>query len=249
MKKLFYPYLLAEYPSSSRFADLFQLTLQYADAIELGIPFSDPVADGPVIQKAAYSVLKRGFDIETVFQFLQTQKLSVPIALMSYANPIIAYGRSEFVKACHQCGVRSLIVPDVPYEESSEWKQEANHAGISWIYFLSLQTGKDRLKWIAASAESFLYLLSLTGITGSSITQPETIQKKAIEIKKHTNVPLALGFGIKSQIDVLPYLKSIDAFIVGSKILELITRQGGLKEVETFYRDFRSALMTKAGEK
>jgi tryptophan synthase alpha chain len=248
MRKLFYPYLLADYPSASRFSDLFQLTLRYADAIELGIPFSDPVADGPVIQNAASSVLKQGFDIETLFKFLQSQNSTVPVALMSYANPVIAYGRKEFAKACNQCGVSSLIIPDVPFEESADWKEDANHEGLSWIFFLSLQTGPERLKQIAASAEDFLYLLSLTGITGSSITHPETVQKKALEIKKHCSVPLALGFGIKSQMDVLPYLKSIDAFIVGSKILELITRQNGLKEVESFYRDFRSALATRTGD-
>jgi tryptophan synthase alpha subunit len=248
MKQLFYPYLLADYPSSSRFQELFQLTLRHADLIEVGVPFTDPVADGPIIQKASASVLDRGFQLDSLLKFLQSQKSSVPIALMSYANPILAYGRTNLIKACRNCGVRSLIVPDVPFEESADWKEEAAKEGISWISFLSLQTRPDRLQQIASSAEGFVYLLSLTGITGSTITRPEAVQKKAKEIKKFTQVPVALGFGIKSQHDVLPYLKSIDAFIVGSRIIELITRQGGLKEVETFYREFRNALEIKTGE-
>lgn len=249
MKKLFYPYLLADYPSPTRFADLFRLSLQYADAIELGVPFTDPVADGPVIQKAATSVLDHGFQMENLLKFLQAQKSDLPIAVMSYANPVIAYGRTEFLKACAQCRVRSLIVPDVPFEESSDWKQEANQVGISWISFLSLQTREERLKQISSAAEGFLYLLSLTGITGSTITNPAAVQRKANEIKKFTSIPIALGFGIKSQRDAMPYLKSVDAFIVGSKIIELITRQSGLKEVETFYREFSAVLASKTGEK
>jgi tryptophan synthase alpha subunit len=249
MKQFFYPYLLADYPSPSRFADLFQMTLHYADSIEVGVPFTDPVADGPIIQKASSTVLDRGFEMDSLLKFLQQQKSSVPVALMSYANPILAYGKTNFIKACRNCGVRSLIVPDVPFEECADWKEEVGKEGISWISFLSLQTRQERLQRIASSAEGFIYLLSLTGITGSTITKPEAVQRKAKEIKKFTQVPVALGFGIKSQHDVLPYLKSIDAFIVGSKILELITRQGGLKEVESFYRDFRNALAIKTGEK
>ncbi len=249
MKKLFYPYLLADYPSPSRFTDLFQLTLQYADAIELGVPFTDAVADGPVIQKAASSVLDRSFRMETLLKFLQLQKPVLPIALKCYANPILAYGRSQLLQACRQCYVRSLIVPDVPFEESVEWKVDANQAGISWVSFVSLQTRAERLRQIVNSAEGFLYLLSLTGITGSTITNSDAVQRKAIEIRQIASIPIALGFGIKSQRDVLPYLKSVDAFIVGSKIVELITRQAGLKEVESFYREFCSVLASKTGEK
>jgi tryptophan synthase alpha chain len=249
MTKLFYPYLLADYPSPSRFPELFQMTLGYASAIELGVPFSDPIADGPIIQKATSTVLARGFQIETLLKFLQSQTLSIPVALMSYANPILAFGRAEFMKACVQCGVRSLIVPDVPFEEAAQWREEANQENLSWISFVSLQTREERLQRIAAAAEGFLYLISVTGITGSRITNPEAVKKKGIEIRKFTTVPIALGFGIQSRNDVLPYLEFVDAFIVGSRIVELITKQNGLREVEAFYKEFCKALTGETGEK
>jgi tryptophan synthase alpha chain len=240
-KKLFFPYLLANYPSTARFLDVLDVTTKYADAIEIGIPFSDPVADGPVIREAAASVLARGFQIETIFKVLQRKPHEVPIALMSYANPIVAYGLPEFMKACKQCGVDFLIVPDVPMEESAEWKTEAHRQKIGWISFVSLLTRSERLERIARSAEGFLYLLGVTGITGSSIHSPEAIRQKAREIRRYSRVPLALGFGIRSVKDALAYMDSVDAYIVGSKLIELVSTTS-LKGLETFYKEFCQAI-------
>jgi tryptophan synthase, alpha subunit len=241
MKKFFFPYLLAGYPSLSRFSDVLDVTIPYADVIEIGIPFSDPVADGPVIREAATQVLSKGFSLDATFKTLQRKSQRLPMALMSYANPILAYGRREFLLACKQVGLKFLIVPDVPEEESIEWKEEANRAGIDWISFISLQTRAERLKQIATSAEGFLYLLSLTGVTGARIHSPEDVQKKAAEVQQYTRIPIALGFGIKSVKDVLLYRDRIDAFIVGSKIIELISTTS-LTVLESFYREFCSAL-------
>jgi tryptophan synthase alpha chain len=247
-KKMFFPYLLANYPSTARFLDVLDVTTKYADAIEIGIPFSDPVADGPTIQEAAASVLSRGFQVESIFKTLQRKPNLVPVALMSYANPIVAFGRSEFLKACRQSGVDFLIVPDVPMEESGDWKAEANENGISWISFISLLTRSERLRKIALSAEGFIYLLSVTGITGASIQSIEMIKEKAREIKKHTHIPLALGFGIRSVRDASPFLDFVDAFIVGSKIIELVSTTS-LKGLETFYREFCAAIGAEKAER
>lgn len=236
----FFPYLLADYPDRSQFAEILDLTVAYADTIEIGIPFTDPVADGPVIANAASKVLATGFSLDSLFQLLQRQKSNVPLALMSYANPILAYGRAEFLQAGAECGAKYLIVPDVPFEESEDWRGIAKEHGLSWISFISLATGEERLKRIARVAEGFLYLLSLKGITGASIHSPEKIQDKAIQIKKHTTVPIALGFGIKNVRDTYPYLEVMDAVIVGSKILEIID-SNDLEELRTFYESFRSA--------
>lgn len=233
----FFPYLMAHYPTPERFSDALDLTSQYADTIEIGIPFTDPVADGPVIQRAATEVLARGFRIDSVFRVLQS-RAGVPVAIMTYANPVLAYGRNEFLRACSDCGVKHLIVPDVPMEESPEWKEETNRAGLTWISFVSLLTRADRLKRIAKSAEGFLYLLSLTGITGARIHGVDEIRQKAREIRQHTEVPVALGFGIKSVKDTEPFNDVIDAFIVGSKIIELLGA-GDLTALENFYKEFQ----------
>jgi tryptophan synthase alpha chain len=238
-KNLFFPYLLANYPSESRFSEILEVTFQYADTIEIGIPFSDPVADGPVIARAASEVLSNGFQMESVFKKLQQSRNKCPIAIMSYANPILAYGKEEFLEACVQSGVKYLIVPDVPYEESGEWRASSKERGLSWISFISLSTSERRLKQIAQSAEGFLYLLSLKGITGATIHHPEEVREKAKLIKEHTTIPIALGFGVKSVEDTLPYCDVVDAFIVGSRILGLI-HSNGLKELEQFYKTFRN---------
>jgi tryptophan synthase alpha chain len=243
MKKLFFPYLLSNFPDASGFADIVQMTAHYADRIEIGFPFSDPVADGPIIRQASEKVLAAGFQIDSVFRTLQAQKSLPAISLMTYANPVLAYGRPEFLKAAKQCGAKSLIVPDVPYEECSGWKEEANAAGLQWIQFVSLVTREHRLKQIAQAAEGFVYLLSLTGITGANIRAAEAVREKAKQIHQHTKVPVALGFGIKTAEDALRYSDVIDAFIVGSRIVELIEQRSDL---ESFYKDFRKALGEQA---
>ncbi len=238
MKKLFYPYLLAQFPDASRFSEILDLTLQYADTIEIGIPFTDPVADGPVLASAASEVLEHAFSIDSLFELLQSKSTRVPLALMSYANPILAYGQREFMKASAECGAKYLIVPDVPFEESAEWREMTKECGIFWISFISLSTGEERLKRIAAAAEGFVYLLSLKGTTGATIQNHEQIRNKAFQVKKHARVPLALGFGIKSAVDTEPYQGAIDAFIVGSRIVEII-RSGHVEKLQKFYESFR----------
>lgn len=236
-RPLFFPYLLANYPDTSRFAEVLRLTLRYADFIEIGVPFSDPVADGPTIQRAASEVLAAGFKIESLLRLLKETPRQVPVGLMTYANPVWAYGREQFLNACRECRVQALIVPDVPFEESRDWQAAAHEAGVAWIPFVSLQTESRRLEKIAASAEGFVYLLSLTGTTGSSIRNRQSIIAKAQQIRKHTKVPVALGFGIKSSADARPFDGSVDAFIVGSRIVELV-RDGSPEELEFFYRTF-----------
>lgn len=237
-RPLFFPYLLANYPDASRFAEVLRLTLRYADFIEIGVPFSDPVADGPTIQRAASEVLAAGFKIESLFRLLKETPRDVPVGLMTYANPVWAYGRQQFLNACRECRIQAVIVPDVPFDEAGDWRAAAHEAGVAWIPFVSLQTGSERLKNIATSAEGFVYLLSLTGTTGSSIRNEQLIIKKAREIREHTKVPVALGFGIKSSADSRPFSGSVDAFIVGSRIVELL-RDGSREELESFYRTFR----------
>jgi len=238
MRKLFFPYLLANYPDPSRFSEILDLALAYADTIEIGIPFTDPVADGPVIANAASNVLKQGFSIDSLFQLLEKKKSKVPIALMSYANPVLAYGKEEFMKASAQSGVRHLILPDVAFEESADWRAASKEFGLSWISFISLLTREERLKRIAQSAEGFLYLVALKGITGAAIHSPEQVCIQANRIRQYTKIPIALGFGIKSVKDAEPFAESIDAIIVGSRIIELI-HSNNIEDLERLFMQFR----------
>jgi tryptophan synthase alpha chain len=237
-KPLFFPYLLFGYPSREYFLDLLELAQEYSDCIEIGIPFSDPVADGPVIANAAQQVLQQPFDLDNVFSALQKRKKNVPIALMSYANPIWNYGLANFCKACQELNVQALIVPDVPFEESEPWRQTASSHKLSWISFVSLFTKADRLQQISKSSQGFIYLVSVAGVTGSKISGPELIRSKASEIRQYTDTPIALGFGIRSIQDTVPYQDVIDAFIVGTRIIELINEEDSMKKIEKLFEEF-----------
>jgi tryptophan synthase alpha chain len=239
LKPQFFPYLLANYPSAEAFPDVLRLTAQYADAIEIGLPFTDPVADGPVIQQASYAVLKSGFSIGPFLEQLQKVSVRIPLAIMTYANLMQAFGRIQFCAACKEAGLSSLIVPDVPYEEAAPWRELANQYSLQWISFISLTTSAERLSRIARDSEGFLYLLALTGVTGSSIHTPEKILEKVRRIRGFTTTPVALGFGIKSASDTAPFRKQIDAFIIGSRIIEILQSPNPLTALQRFYEEFR----------
>ena len=237
-KLLFFPYLLFGYPSREYFVDLLDVAQEYSDCIEVGIPFSDPVADGPVIATAAEQVLQQPFDLDNVFSALQKRRRKVPIALMSYANPIWNYGLENFCKACQQLEVQALIVPDIPFEEAEPWRQAASSHKLSWISFVSLFTKAERLQKISETSQGFIYLVSVAGVTGTKISGPDLIRAKAEEIRQHTQTPIALGFGIRSVQDTVPYQDVIDGFIVGTRIIELINEPDSMKKIENLFKEF-----------
>jgi tryptophan synthase alpha chain len=162
----------------------------------------------------------------------------VPIALMSYANPIWNYGLENFCKACQQLEVQALIVPDVPFEEAESWQQTASSNGLSWISFVSLFTKFERLQQISKSSQGFIYLVSVAGVTGTKISGPDLIRSKALEIRQHTQTPIALGFGIRSIQDTVPYQDVIDGFIVGTRIIELINEPNSMETLKQLFREF-----------
>jgi len=237
-RPLFFPYLLFGYPSREYFLDLLELAQEYSDCIEVGIPFSDPVADGPVIATAAQQVLQQPFDLDNVFSAIQKRKRKVPIALMSYANPIWNYGLENFCKACQELEVQALIVPDVPFEEAELWRDAASSRKLSWISFISLFTKADRLRQISEASQGFIYLVSVAGVTGSKISSADLIRVKAAEIRQHTQTPIALGFGIRSLQDTIPYQDVIDGFIVGTRIIELINEEDSMEKIENLFKGF-----------
>ncbi len=238
MRRKFFPYLMLDFPTRDFFQDLLDLAQEHADFIEIGIPFSDPVADGPVIQSAAHDVLQRRFDPDQIFSLLQKRKRKVPVALMTYANPVWNYGLDAFCKACAEAGIQALIVPDVPFEESAPWQGAASASGLSWISFVSLFTKEERLQKICSSAQGFLYLVSVAGVTGTKIAETELVRSKAKQIKAYTDIPIALGFGIRSIQDTAPYQDVIDAFIVGTRIIEVIRETNSIQAVEKLFREF-----------
>ncbi len=196
-----------------------------ADIIELGMPFTDPMADGPVIQAAGLRALESGANmkqtLKMVTEFRKDNK-DTPIVLMGYANPVFIYGIEKFVKDASTAGVDGLIIVDLPPEEDEELRTAAAKQDIDFIKLLTPTTNKDRLPTVLKSASGFLYYVSVAGITGAKKADASTIKPHIAEIKKNTKLPIAIGFGIKTADDVKALSGIADAVVVGSAIVQTI---------------------------
>lgn len=194
-----------------------------ADIIELGIPFSDPTAEGPVIQEANLRALKGGINTDKVFEFTKKIRSLVNVSLvyMTYANVIFSYGSEKFISKCKEVGIDAIIVPDVPFEEREEFLPYCEKYGIDFIYLIA-PTSNERIKMIAKEAKGFIYVVSSLGVTGVRSSITTDISSIVKSIKEETDVPCAIGFGIQTPDQAKEMAKSADGVIVGSKIIKLL---------------------------
>ena len=195
-----------------------------ADIIELGVPFSDPIADGPVIQQAAERALKNGTSLRKILDSVKSlrQRTEIPIVLMLYYNSIHAMGCEQFCKAAKTSGVDGLIVPDMPPDEAGPLKGPAGKAGLSLIFLLAPTSTADRRKLVATESHGFVYYVSLTGITGSKLSNVGDVQDNVKKLRKVSTAPVAVGFGVATPEDAARVSKVADGVIVGSAIVKRI---------------------------
>lgn len=195
-----------------------------ADILELGIPFSDPLADGPTIQQASQRALNGKVTIPKILSTIERirKKSSVPIALMTYYNPIFQYGLDRFVIDCKAVGVDGLIVPDLPFEESEELREITDKRGLELIQFVTLTSTTERIGSIVQIARGFIYCVSVTGVTGVRASFPREIVRIIEKIRFYTDMPLAIGFGISNPEQAKEATKYADAVIVGSAVVKII---------------------------
>ncbi len=227
--KALIPYLPAGFPTKEKFwEELKDLDASGADVIEIGIPFSDPVADGPTVEQAALECLAQGVTLRGVLQELKKHRaeVSAAIVFMGYLNPFLQYGLQELAKAAHEAGVNGFIVPDVPLEESDDFRAALAPYGIDFVHLVGLNTPKNRLRAYAEVASGFVYLVSVMGVTGARDTLPHEIVKKLAEVKEIMNVPVALGFGIKTPSQLVDLPVGPDAVVMGSGLIDHIRRGG-----------------------
>ena len=203
---------------------IFALEKAGVDILEIGVPFSDPTADGPVIQAASQRALKAGTTLEGVLKMVaEVRKVSeIPIVLFGYFNPIFAYGVKKFAQTARLAGVDGVLVVDLPYEEAKELRIYTDAVGIDFISLIAPTTGKERLKKIAANASGFLYYISITGITGTAAPKIENIKNEVGKIRKITNLPVAVGFGISKPQQAREIGRFADGVVVGSAVVRLI---------------------------
>jgi tryptophan synthase alpha chain len=215
------------------------------DMVELGVPFSDPVADGPVIQAASARALKKGVTLEDVLALAGTlrARTGIPLLMMTYYNPIFAYGIPKFVKTALKSGIDGVVVPDLPLEESEELCQAMETAGIHFIYFLSPTSSAERIVETVKRARGFIYCVSVTGVTGAREAISELGRKLLNRVGGFTQLPLALGFGISSPEQLIALGDDGDAVIIGSAIVKLVEAGGTTEEiinrVGKFLNDFK----------
>lgn len=195
-----------------------------ADVIELGVPFSDPIADGPVIQQAAERALRSGTSLRKILATVKSlrARTQIPIVLMAYYNNIHAFGEAEFCRRAAEAGVDGLIVPDMPPEEAGPLTAPAQEAGIDLIFLLAPTSTAERRAIVAKQSHGFLYYVSLTGITGAKLNNMQDVGSNVVKIRRLTTVPIAVGFGVATPDDAAQVAQLADGVIVGSAIVRQI---------------------------
>jgi tryptophan synthase alpha chain len=218
------------------------------DCLEIGVPFSDPTADGPIIQAASQRALKNGATLANILDMIESiRKTSgIPIVLFGYYNPILSYGPERFAKKAKEAGVDGILVVDLPPEEAAELRQFTDPAGIDFISLIAPTTSNERVKQIAAHATGFLYYISITGVTGTAKPQIEEVKKDVERIRKVTQLPLAIGFGISTPEQAKEIAPYADGIVVGSAIVKMIaenSQQSDLVSVVSQYaREMKKAI-------
>jgi tryptophan synthase alpha chain len=240
------PYITVGYPTVETTLKAVPLFASAGcDIIELGIPFSDPLADGATIQQASYEALRQGVTPKVCLEVAQKlrQQVGIPLVFMTYYNPVLKFGLEQFCLKCAEAGVDGLIIPDLPPEEGKELGKSTKRHGLDLVYLLSPASTEERIKLVTSRASGFIYLVSLTGVTGARATLPEELESFVARVRKRTEKPLCVGFGISTPDQARRVARVADGVIVGSRIIQLLSEDKSLKNTSSFIKCLREALL------
>jgi tryptophan synthase alpha chain len=214
------------------------------DIVELGIPFSDPLADGATIQQASFRALQNGVTPQLCLNVAGKlrQQVSVPLVFMTYLNPVLSYGLERFCRACVASGVDGLIIPDLPPEEGTELEAVTRRQGLDLIYLLAPTSTEERIRLIAERSRGFIYVVSVTGVTGAREGLTDTLATFIARVKQLAAQPLCVGFGISTAGQARQVGQLANGVIVGSQIIKLMEADDSFKSVDGFVRELRNAL-------
>ena len=246
-QKAFGVFLTAGYPSLKYSKDIFKKIIEAkVDFIEIGLPFSDPMADGPLIQHSSQIAIQQNTSVEECFKIVKEIRKTnndIPIILMGYYNPIHYYGNLKFIKNAVSSGIDGLIIVDLPMEEDNEFYDLSFKNKLPLIRLVTPTTDEERLKKILKNAHGFVYYVSVTGITGTKSASVNDVKNKIKVIKKITNLPVIAGFGIKNSMDAKKMSSISDGIVIGSslvnKIEEVYKKKNGLNEIFKFLKSFK----------
>ncbi len=237
-------YLTAGFPNFEKSIEIMEKMENCGvDFLEIGVPFSDPVADGPVIQFSSYKSLENGMNLKKIFKICKRlqNSLNIPYLLMSYYNPVYKFGLNRFVEVCENCGVSGVIIPDLPFEESHSIRRLLKEREIDFINFITPFTPKKRMKKILSESEGFIYLVSVAGTTGPREKLSSGLLSKIMELKKLSDIPVSVGFGISQEKHVETLRKVADGIIIGSFVIKKIIEEN-FKIMENKLKRFKEIL-------
>ena len=229
-------FLTAGFPTRADFRRNLAEVASVCDVVEIGVPFSDPMADGSTIQRASFAALGNGVTLPWILDELAGSERSVPLLLMSYLNPLLAYGAKQLPSAAAAAGVSGFIVPDLPFEESGDLKSALDREGLALVQMVTPVTPPARLAMLCDSAQGFVYAVTMTGTTGKSAEVPDSVLDYMDRVKRCSRVPVCAGFGIRSRAQVERFASHVDGVVVGSALVEAL--EGG-SDVRAFLRSLR----------
>jgi tryptophan synthase alpha chain len=252
-RKALIPYVTAGYPFADITTELMHGMVQAgADVIELGVPFSDPMADGPVIQKAGEKALALGIGMVQVLAMVKSFRAkdsTTPVVLMGYANPVerydLVHGKDSFIRDAAQAGVDGILVVDYPPEECEEFAGKLKAEGLDLIFLLAPTSTDERMRQVARVASGYVYYVSLKGVTGAGHLDTDAVEQALPRIRRHVSIPVGVGFGIRDAATARTVGKVADAVVIGTKIIQLLEaqpRDQAVAAVADFLRGIRSAL-------
>ena len=247
------PYVTVGYPSIEATLKVVPiLASSGCDIVELGIPFSDPVADGVTIQRASFHALQNGVTPKVCLEVAKelSQKAQIPLVFMTYLNPVFSYGLEEFCGACAGSGVSGLIIPDLPPEEGSELETITQRQGLDPIYLLAPTSTEERIRLVAERSRGFIYLVSVTGVTGARDRLPTNLEAFVAKVRQVATQPLCVGFGISTPEQAKRVARIADGVIVGSRLIQLMEADdNSISTVSSFVKGLRQALDELAEER
>jgi len=232
-------YITAGFPRREDFLALLHKVADAADVVEIGVPFSDPMADGTTIQRSSRVALAQGVSLRWILAELTGAKSrpAAPLLLMSYLNPLLAFGLDKLPSAAAEAGVSGFIVPDLPYEECNELRSALEARGIALVQFVTPVTPLERVQMLAGHTNGFLYGITMTGTTGKNVAVPQAVLDYFASVQRISPAPVCAGFGIRSRDQVAKMAPFVDGVIVGSALVEVIERN---EDPAAFLRSLRS---------
>ncbi len=220
------PFITAGYPDPEDFVTTLKDVASVGDIVELGIPFSDPMADGMTIQRSSYIALQKGVSLKWIFDQLDSAQgeIDAPLVMMSYLNPLLAFGYAALAERALAAGVYGFIVPDLPFEESDDIRTALEANGLGLIQLVTPATPDSRLKTLCEASRGFVYAVTITGVTGGDAGLPADLTDYLDKVASFSEIPVCAGFGIRSSSDVAAVGEHADGVIVGSALVEVLER-------------------------